>query len=198
MAKEFWDARYGDDIYAYGIHPNRYFKKVLDNFQPGKLLLPGEGEGRNAVYAARKKWDVTAIDLSISGKKKAELLAETNKVNITYVLGDIQDYPLIPGEFDVIALIFFHLSPEIRAHYHRRFINSLKTGGYLLIEAFSKDQLGRSSGGPPVEELLYNRYLLKRDFQTLEIMELYETEEYLDEGPFHQGKAALVRMLAKK
>jgi len=198
MAKEFWDSRYGDETYAYGIHPNKYFKKFVDNLQPGKLLLPGEGEGRNAVYAAKKGWDVTAIDLSLEGKKKAEILAEKNEVNIKYLVGDIIDYPFDPQEFDVIALIFFHLSPEIRVHYHKKIINCLKTGGYLLIEAFSKDQLGRSSGGPPIETLLYDRYLLNQDFQTLDIMELYQTEEILDEGPYHQGKAALVRMLAKK
>ena len=156
MSTAFWDARYGEKSYAYGTQPNTYFKRFIDSQEPGKVLLPGEGEGRNAVYAA-------SLD-----------------------------------EFDAIGLIFFHLPASTRETVHRQFINSLKQGGYLLVEAFSKDQLGRTSGGPPSVELLYDRYLLNRDFASLEIMELLHTEEDLDEGPFHQGKAALVRMLARK
>ena len=43
---------------------------------PGKILFVCEGEGRNAVYAAQKNWDVTAFDLSEEGKNKALNLAQ--------------------------------------------------------------------------------------------------------------------------
>jgi len=76
MAKEFWDHRYSENEYAYGTEPNSYFKAFIDTHLPGKVLLPGEGEGRNAVYAALKGWEVTAIDQSIEGLKKATALAE--------------------------------------------------------------------------------------------------------------------------
>ncbi len=198
MGREFWDARYDDKTYAYGTQPNRYFKTFLDKLEPGKLLLPGEGEGRNAVYAAEKGWEVVAVDQSIAGQQKSEMLAENRGVSFEYYVGNILDYPFRPAEFDVIAMIFFHLPPDIRIHVHKQFIESLKPGGYMTVENFSKDQLGRASGGPPAIELLYDKYMMNRDFQTLDIMELYETEEDLDEGPFHQGKAALVRMIGKK
>ena len=58
---QFWNERYNAPEYAYGVEPNRYFQSVLDQFQgqPGRMLLPAEGEGRNAVYAALKGWKVT-------------------------------------------------------------------------------------------------------------------------------------------
>jgi SAM-dependent methyltransferase len=198
MSSEFWDVRYNDEIYAYGREPNKYFKKFIDSQVPGKLLLPGEGEGRNAVYSASIGWEVTAIDQSIKGKLKTNQLAEKYKVSINYYTGDIQSFPFQPEEFDSIGLVFFHLPPSIRYTLHKQFIKALKPGGYMIIEAFSKDQLGRASGGPPALDLLYDRYILNQDFKTLEIMELYHTEEDLDEGPYHQGNAALVRMLARK
>lgn len=69
--KKLWDSRYSNLNYAYGIEPNKFFKEVLDkNNFTGKILLPAEGEGRNAVYAAKKGLDVTAFDISIEGKKK--------------------------------------------------------------------------------------------------------------------------------
>ena len=52
--KEFWNERYSQEAYAYGTEPNAFFKSRIDQLSPGKLLLPAEGEGRNAVYAATK------------------------------------------------------------------------------------------------------------------------------------------------
>ena len=53
--KELWDKRYAEKDYVYGIEPNQFFKEVLDKYSfKGKILLPAEGEGRNAVYAAKK------------------------------------------------------------------------------------------------------------------------------------------------
>lgn len=198
MPNEFWDIRYSRPEYAYGINPNQYFKKFIDAYPPGKLLLPGEGEGRNAVYAARKGWEVIAIDQSSEGKRKTKALADENHVSINYSLGRLEDYPFQSNQFDAVALIFLHLSPEIRLHIHKQFVQSLVSGGFLLVEAFSKQQLGRSSGGPPAIELLYDKILLSQDFHQLKILELYNIEEDLDEGLFHQGQAALVRLLACK
>lgn len=198
MVNDFWDSRYSKPDYAYGIKPNQYFKYFIDKHTPGKILLPGEGEGRNAVYAARKGWAVTAIDQSSEGKRKALKLAEKNRVSFTYRVENLLNDPFQPEQFDAVALIFLHLPPEIRLHIHRQFVKSLVPGGFLLIEAFSKDQLGRASGGPPEIELLYDQILLGEDFQQLNMLELYETEVILNEGLFHQGKASVVRLLGRK
>ena len=47
----------------------------LAKLSPGTLLLPGEGEGRNAVHAASSGWSVEAVDYSSEGKRKALALA---------------------------------------------------------------------------------------------------------------------------
>ena len=69
--KDFWNQRYAADEYAYGTAPNAFFKAVLDPLPPGRILLPAEGEGRNAVYAAKLGWEVVAFDQSEGGQKKA-------------------------------------------------------------------------------------------------------------------------------
>ena len=50
MSKEMWDQRYAESEYVYGTNPNEFYKQVLDNLAPGKILLPAEGEGRNAFF----------------------------------------------------------------------------------------------------------------------------------------------------
>ena len=79
--KNFWDERYSNKEFVYGTLPNQFFKDQLDKLKPGKILMVGEGEGRNAVYAAKLGWQVDAIDSSNVAKEKAAKLAELNKVN---------------------------------------------------------------------------------------------------------------------
>ena len=77
--KAFWNENYGNKEYIYGTKPNVFFKEQLDKLKPGKILLPAEGEGRNAVYAASKGWSVTAFDISEIVHKKALQLAKEKK-----------------------------------------------------------------------------------------------------------------------
>ena len=198
MSTEFWDARYGDSEYAYGTQPNVYFKSFIDSNSPGSILLPGEGEGRNAVYAALKGWEVFAVDQSETGMDKAKKLAEINHVNINYEVQELSSFEQEIDSYDAIALIFLHLPPQIREQIHHKLIRLLKPGGMLLIEAFSKAQFGRQTGGPPVIEMLYDEEILRNDLRDLSILELHETLEVYDEGPYHQGEAAVIRTIAKK
>lgn len=66
----FWDERYKEKEYVYGISPNEFLKKELLKLKVGSILLPCEGEGRNAVFAAKNGWNVFAFDSSFEGKKK--------------------------------------------------------------------------------------------------------------------------------
>jgi len=198
MSKEFWDSRYNTEEYAYGTQPNVYFKTFIDSHTPGRILLPGEGEGRNAVYAALKGWDVSAVDQSAIGQKKALHLAKMAGVTINYRVEDVHDLRGSEDAFDAIALVFLHLPPEVRTSIHQKLIQMLKSGGWFLLEAFHKDQLGRNTGGPPVPEMLYDKETLLLDFKELKIMEIYEKLTEYDEGPYHQGEAAVIRMLASK
>lgn len=68
--KQFWDNRYSSASFAYGEEPNEFFKEHLSKLTPGRILLPGDGEGRNGVFAASLGWDVEAFDISSEGKKR--------------------------------------------------------------------------------------------------------------------------------
>ena len=79
---ERWNDRYSNEEFAYGENPNNYLKEQLEKLPAGNILFPAEGEGRNAVFAAKLGWAVSAFDISDKGKKKALQLAAKNNVNI--------------------------------------------------------------------------------------------------------------------
>lgn len=197
--KAFWNERYGKTDYAYGKAPNVFFAEQIKRQQPGKLLLPAEGEGRNAVFAAKLGWEVTAFDQSEAGRDKALALAETAGVQIDYQVSSFEDFEEEEAEyFDALALIFAHLPAAQRQKAHRRLLRFLKPGALVLLEGFSKKQLGLASGGPKKEALLFSKSELLEDFQALAQIEVQALESFLEEGPFHQGKAQLLRLVGEK
>jgi len=196
--KEFWNERYATKEYAYGKTPNSFLKNFIDNeAQAGSLLLPAEGEGRNAIYAALKGWNVHALDYSESAIKKARILASENHVEINYELADLETWDETL-RVDVVACIFAHFNPQTRESIHKKFIDKLNPGGKIVIEAFSKKQLYYESGGPKDYDWLYSEKILRNDFNTLKIQSLQERNIILDEGEFHQGEASIIRMIAQK
>jgi len=196
--KAFWEARYDEEAYVYGKAPNAFLAEHLPQYEPGRLLLPGEGEGRNAVFAAALGWEVTAFDFSRAAREKALALAARQNVSIRYVLAEMRSFPFEAEGYDAAALIFVHLPPEERRHLHRQVWQSLARDGILFLEAFSKAQLGRSSGGPKQPDMLFSPDDLLDDLPEADILHRAETEIELDEGPYHQGAASVIRWIAKK
>lgn len=197
--QDFWDEQYKSTEYLYGREPNEFFRTFIDRQSPGKILLPGAGEGRNAVYAAVACWEVDAFDISAEARKKALRLAKEKGVDIHYSLQDINSFDYRKNYYDVVALIFLQLPPAERQYFHQQLITCLKPeGGNLYLLAFSKKQLQYQSGGPKEEDFLYTKTELMQDFKDLQIDLLQEEEVNLDEGKGHQGTAHVIKMTALK
>ena len=197
MQRTFWDDRFESETYVYGESPNMFLKSSLDVLEPGKILFPGEGEGRNAVYAAQNNWDVLAFDSSTEGKKKALSLAGSRNTSINYELSSYLDFDT-EERFDAIGLFFTHMPMDMRSIVHSKYIELLKPGGQLILQGFRKEQLGLNSGGPKVLDMLFSNDELESDFNKLQSININEVDETLSEGPFHQGLARLITLIGIK
>lgn len=200
---ERWNDRYSKSGYAYGQDPNEFLKGQLAHHPPGAILFPAEGEGRNAVYAARQGWRVSAFDISAAGQKKAFQLALTHQVSIDYQVGELNQLNYHASQFDAIALIYAHFPPEIKSSYQRMLSNFLRVGGILIFEAFSKKHLeyvtkNPDVGGPRDEASLFSIEEIQHDFTNYDIILLEEKEIELSEGVFHNGLASVIRFVGKR
>ena len=195
----FWDERYSSEKYVYGTEPNQFFKQQIQKIKPvGKLLLPGEGEGRNAVFAAKLGWAVDAFDQSPVAKMKAKKLARENKIDINYSSVDLGKFIPKNNFYDCAAIIFVHLTPDIRSEFHNKIVESIKSSGKLILELFSKNQYGKSSGGPQNIDMLSTVEEIKNDFKDLDRILLQEENIFLNEGEKHSGEASVIRFVGKK
>ena len=198
MSKDFWNSRYSEKEFAYGTKPNEFFKEQIDKIIPGRAIFLGEGEGRNAVYAAKLGWQVDAVDFSSSAKDKTLKLAKENNVKINYAVSDLNDYDFNENDYDLIVMIFLHLPLELRTSIFSKSILSLKQNGKLLIEAFSKEQINNISGGPRSIDLLYSENDVLSLTNDLRIETMESKAIQLDEGEHHKGKADVIRFVGVK
>lgn len=194
---DFWNERYAQKDYVYGTQPNVFFKEQLDRLKAGKLLLPAEGEGRNAVYAASQGWDVVAFDISKSGKEKATQLSAAQKVSINYQVTGVLDFKT-DIKFDVIGFCYTHFPIEIRKEAFQHLLKFLKPNGTVIFEAFAKAQLGKPSGGPKNIEMLFSIEEVKDEFSEIEFKILKEETIQLAEGNYHKGQAEVIRFAGIK
>lgn len=198
-----WNDRYKETEFAYGTEPNEFLKKQIDKLKNGTILFGAEGEGRNAVYAAKNGWNASAFDISQEGKNKALKLAEENKVSIDYQVGQLPDLDFENGQFDAIALIYAHFPPKIKSEYNKILDKKLKKGGTVIFEAFGKKHLKYRNenpkiGGPSDLDSLFSTEELKLDFENYEILLLEEKEVELSEGLYHNGKGSVTRFVGRK
>lgn len=193
-----WDQRYSSETYAYGTEPNGFLAAMFENLPNGRVLCLGEGEGRNAVWLAQQGREVTAMDASEVGLKKARRLAEARDAKITTVQADLADFDIEPRHWNVIVSIFCHLPPELRRDVHRRCVKGLRPGGVILLEAYTPAQLDYQTGGPPTADMMMDAQSLHTELAGLEFLRLQECVREVHEGEFHYGPGAVVQALARK
>jgi 2-polyprenyl-3-methyl-5-hydroxy-6-metoxy-1,4-benzoquinol methylase len=196
--RDQWNERYRIRSYFYGKEPNSFLVKSLDLIPGKNILCVADGEGRNGVWLARQGFTVTSIDYSAEGIKKAKSLAKESEVKVTFRIADLLAVSLGIENYDCIVSIFSHFTEQDRQVLHKKYIDSLKTGGVIIMEVFSKNQLKFCSGGPSNSDLLYNVKEVKKSFPGMKFLLLEEKQVNLDEGQIHQGEAAVVRAIIKK
>lgn len=202
--KEFWNERYSEEGWAYGSKPNEFIKQQIDllNKKGLKILFPAEGEGRNAVYAASQGHEVTAFDISESGRQKAELLANSKGVTMIYDVCGYDETTYPDESFDAVIFCYNHFPKRIQKSFFENMLNKLKPGGTILFECFSVNNLpyrekNPQVGGPDNADMLYNLESVQEYFMNCSVS-IKEVVTQLNEGKYHVGEACVIRVIGSK
>lgn len=196
--RAMWEQRYAADTYVYGTEPNDFLRTHVAALPPGAVLCLAEGEGRNSVFLAGTGRDVHSVDLTEAGVAKTLRLAGERGVTVDAVVGDLATFDLGVARWDAIVSIFAHTPPAVRRDLHRRVVAALRPGGVLLLEAYTPDQIGRGTGGPPVAEMTMSLAGLREELDGLEFVHAAELERLVHEGPGHTGLGAVVQVIARR
>lgn len=192
-----WNQRYDSEKFAYGTEPNSFLVQNA-KLLTGPVLCLAEGEGRNAVFLASLGLEVLGVDGSEVGLAKAQKLAASRSLAIRTEVADLATYEPPENFYGSVVSIFAHLPTNIRKRLHRLVERSLKTGGVVLLEAYTKAQVSRNTGGPKDPDLLMARVDIEKEFPNCEPILSQEIEREVVEGEYHTGLASVVQFIARK
>lgn len=193
-----WNDRYAAAGHFYGEAPNAFVAEVALQIPAGPVLCLAEGEGRNAVHLATLGHRVTALDQSEVGLAKARRLAAARGVEIETVATDLADYSIVVAAWAGIVATFVHLPPALRRRVHRDVVAGLQPGGVFILEAYTPAQLAFDTGGPKLPELLMTLAELREELSGLKFLIARELERDVIEGSGHNGRGAVVQILARR
>jgi len=195
--ESFWNERYANSGYLYGIEPNSFLAEHY-SLLSGPVLSLSEGEGRNAVFLASHGLEVLGVDISTVALEKAKKLAQSRNVEIRTVVSDLATFEPEENHYGSVVSISAHLPGAVRNRLYPRIERALRPNGIIILEAYSENQLSRDTGGPKDADMLMTVDKLRREFPNFEPVILREVEREVSEGEGHSGMASVVQFIAKK
>lgn len=197
--KEFWNQRYSEAGFAYGKEANDFLRQEVSRFPKGaRILCIAEGEGRNALFLAAQGFEVTAMDMSEVGMRKAQEQAQTQSLKLETIVANLEDYELGENQWDGIVSIFGHLPASLRMNVHAKIIRALKPGAIFLLEAYTPEQLPLGTGGPKDLSMLMSKSIIDQELTSLKSLVCRELRRTIHEGKYHHGESAVIQYIGQK
>lgn len=193
-----WDDRYSHPNHVFGYRPNDFLVEASVMLpRHGRVLVLGDGEGRNGVWLAEQGHHVTSVDVSRVAVEKARAWASGKSVEVdahVAELGTWLDTDAALGPWDGVVNIFGHFPADLRARIAEALTPRFTARGVLIMELFTPAQVSMGTGGPSDESLLSTRERVQAEWRGLRL-DLRMLERRVFEGMAHQGLASVIQVL---
>jgi SAM-dependent methyltransferase len=136
-----WDERYGGEGRTWSGRPNAVLVDEASDLTPGRAVDLGCGEGGDAIWLAERGWQVTAIDFSEAGlRKAAEHAAERGVADrIEFRHADLRTWTPDGEQWDLVTSCFLHLLDDGMLAATGRMADAVAPGGTLLVAGHHPD-----------------------------------------------------------
>lgn len=127
-----WDERYSERDQVWSGRANGALVAEVEGLTPGRALDVGCGEGADAVWLARRGWQVTALDVSRVALDRAAAAAREAGVTVRWLHSGLLDAPL-SDTFDLVSAQYPALLRTPDAAAERALLAAVAPGGTLLV-----------------------------------------------------------------
>ncbi len=196
-----WEDRYNSTAdYLFGKAPAQFLLENPGWLKPAQnVLVVADGEGRNAVHIAERGANVRAFDLSPTAVGLAQTLAQERGVKIEANLSAWEEWDWGDQAYDLVVAIFIQFtSPSERSGQFANLKQAVKPGGVLMLHGYRPEQVALGTGGPPNVENMYTEEIIEKYFGNWQVERLASYEREVQEGRGHNGKSALIDLIARK
>jgi len=182
-----WESRYSeranDDRER---APSQFLVEQVPHLSGSRALDVACGDGRHALYLARRGWQVDAIDFAYPGLAQLHAAAQREGRAVNALQADLDAFPLPRERYDLVVNV---------RYLQRALFGALKAavrrGGAVVFETFIRDQ--QQLGHPRNPAFLLERGELAAQFGDFDVV-FYEEGHFVTET----GPAFLARLLARR
>ncbi len=188
MDASAWDDRYAAADLVWSAEPNQFVARECEGLQPGRAVDLACGEGRNAIWLARRGWQVTAVDFSAVAIEKGRRLAGDTAVD-----WQVADATTWQGDgYDLAVIAYLQLPAAERGAAVRAAYDALRAGGTLLVVAHDSINLAEGTGGPQDPAVLYTAddVLADLDGRSVEVGHADRVARVVHQEDEHGGESA--------
>lgn len=143
-----WDDRHRAGDFE-GDGPNPTLVAGVAGLRPGSALELACGSGTNAVWLAEQGWRVTAVDWSPIGLANGRVKAREAGVTVDWLERDLFDWFPTRWAFDLVVIVYLHLSPRERGPVYARAAAAVASGGRMIVVGHDRLNETEGEGGPP-------------------------------------------------
>jgi SAM-dependent methyltransferase len=120
--------------------PDAHLAAELAGLEPGAALDAGCGNGRNAIWLAKKGWRVTAVDVSPSAlaiaRRAASEAGAAPAGRITWVQANLQQWAPEHHKYELLTCLYVHVPGSI-SELVQRLATGVAPGGTLFFVGHS-------------------------------------------------------------
>lgn len=178
-----WDERYRRAEPLWGSGPNRHFASQVGSLPAGHALDLACGEGRNAIWLAERRWTVTAVDFSAVALERARRLAAERGTTVDFRQEDLTTWVPPARTFDLVAVLYLHLTSDDLARVHQRAADAVAPGGTLVILGHDRRNVAEGHGGPQDPDRLLVPATVRRQVEGLRVTVAATIERPVDADP---------------
>jgi SAM-dependent methyltransferase len=183
-----WDERYAASELVWSVGPNQFVETECADLPPGRALDLAAGEGRNAIWLARRGWDVTAVDFSQVAVDKGRTLS--GALDVEWVCADATTWRRTDA-YDLVVIAYLQLPAAERRAAVRRGFAALRSGGTFLLVCHDTSNLTEGTGGPQDASVLLTAEDVLADLagHDFEVVRAGRVERYVTVADEHGAEA---------
>ncbi|MFW6725029.1 class I SAM-dependent methyltransferase [Streptomyces sp. MAR4 CNY-716] len=143
MDEQSWDARYRSRDRVFSGRPNAVLVAEAADLPPGRALDAGCGEGADALWLARRGWQVTAVDIARTALERGAAAAAGADLpgRVAWTYGDLIAAPPPPGPYDLVSIHYVPLPRQADNAALHALLATVAPGGTLLFATHALAEL---------------------------------------------------------
>jgi len=179
-------------------NPNKFLVETVKNIKPGKALDVGMGEGRNAIFLAKKGWKVTGFDIADEALDSIQKRASQLNLKIKTVHASADDFKYGKNKWDLVVLCYIDEICKgciVNGDFISKLAPSVKGGGVVGYEFYHRDHFIEYWEDPGSYGCTENQLTKKFEEQDFKVLSCVTSVEKTD---WSEGNRKIIKFIAQK